>query len=486
MIVDRTFVPLLLIFTSTLPLSLSAQPSTLSNADSPSTPGYSPDRIIIQPKLTASQPSTFGKVIHTFPGLHNLQVIAVPPGETVPGLISKYQQSGLVEFAEPDYIGRTFATSPNDPKYLDGTLWALHNTGTPHADIDAPEAWDVLASASNIVVAVLDTGIRYTHEDLAANMWVNTNDNSHGLNAITGTTDPSDDSGHGTMVAGIIGAVGNNSKGVCGVAWKVQLMACKCFDSTGHGTLTDTLTCIDYARTNGARLLNASFGFPDSLALSNAISSLRDTGIIVAAACGNSGTSVDVDPTYPACYHMDNVVSVAYTTRTDVLAGPSNYGATNVHLAAPGDQIYSTFGATDNFYFTQSGSSFAAPYVVGSLALMLAKFPNDAHQLIISRLLNGTDPLPSLAGKCVTGGRLNLRNALSPPISLATLPVAPGSPFQFRISAGPNRVCVIQSSPDLFTWTSIATNTTSASGTFDFTDTNGVQRQRYYRVKADL
>jgi hypothetical protein len=257
-------------------------------------------------------------------------------------------------------------------------------------------------------------------------------------------------------------------------------MTCKCFNSSGNGTVSDTIACIDYARANGAKIINASFGFAASLSLSNAVSAARDAGIIVVAACGNSGTSIDADPPYPAGIHLDNVISVAYTTRNDTLAPLSNYGPTNVHLAAPGDQIYSAFPASDTFYFTQSGSSFAAPYVSGSCALAMARFPLETHQQIISRILNGTDPLPSLSGKCVTGGRLNLRKALSPPISLSIL-AATNNTFLFRVSAGPNRQFSVQTSSDLANWSSIATNTTSGSGSYDFSDGNSVARA-FYRV----
>src|SRR5438552_9831672 len=232
-------------------------------------PAYRADRILIQPKAGASlaalaffHSALKSEVLQTFEGIGGLQVLRVPEGESVQSLIARYQQSGLVEFAEPDYTGRVFAT-PDDPKYLDGTLWGLNNAGqkggTADADIDAPEAWDVLTSASNIVVAVLDTGVRYTHEDLAANMWVNPNDGGHGFNALTGTNDPSDDNGHGTLMAGIIGAVGDNGIGVVGVAWRVQIMAAKCLDSVGNGSDSDLITCIDYARTNGAIIIYASF-----------------------------------------------------------------------------------------------------------------------------------------------------------------------------------------------------------------------------------
>ena len=449
-------------------------------------PGFAEDRILVQPKpgtdrdaLARFHAARRAKVLQTFDAIGRLQIVTVPKGEAVPGFIAKYQRSGLVEFAEPDYFAHVAAT-PNDPDYTNGTLWGLNT-------IQAPAAWDVLTSASNILVAVVDTGVRYTHEDLAANMWVNPNDGGHGWNAIAGTSDPSDDSGHGTMVAGVLGAVGNNGKGVVGVAWRVQIMACKCFNSLGVGQVSDIVTCLDYARTNGARIINASWGSTNSLALSNAVYSLRDAGIIVVAACGNTGTNIDVAPTYPASYPLDNIVSVAYTTRGDTLASASNYGATSVHLAAPGEQITSTFGAMDSgtyAYYTESGTSFAAPYVAGACALMLAEYPTESYKQNISRILSGTDPLPSLAGKCVTGGRLNLRKALTP-ILLTGFPMVPNSPFHLHVSATTNLTCTIQGSANLVSWAPLCTNTTSSTGTFDYADTQSTNYpQRFYRAIA--
>jgi subtilisin family serine protease len=442
------------------------------------------DRILVQPKqginheaLARFHAEQRGKVLQTFEGIGGLQVVSVPEGEGVPAFVARYQRSGLVEFAEPDYFGFVSAI-PNDPNYANGRLWGLNK-------IDAPAAWDVLTSASNIVVAVLDTGVRYTHEDLKSNIWVNPNDGGHGWNALTGTNNPSDDSGngHGTMVAGVLGAVGNNGKGVVGVAWQVQIMACKCFNSQGKGTVSDCVTCIDYARTNGARIINASWGFTNSLALSNAVYSLRDAGIIVVAACGNDATNTDVSPTYPASYPLDNVVSVAATASDDTLASFSNYGATTVHLAAPGVNIWSTFVATDSFYFSDSGTSYSAPYVAGACALMLAEYPGESYHQIINRVLSATDPLPSLAGKCVTGGRLNLRKALTP-IRL-TGSVAGGGPFELHLSATTDLTCVIQGSTDLINWSPLCTNTTSSAGSFDYTDYESTNlTQRFYRAVA--
>jgi subtilisin family serine protease len=465
-------------------------------------PEYRPDQILIQPKKTVSSAALANfhaahqtQVAKAFANLGRMQVLRVPSNETAESLIAKYQHSGLVEFAEPDYLVHAAAV-PNDPKYTDGTLWSLNNTGqnggTPDADIDAPEAWDVLNSASNVVVAVLDTGIRYTHEDLASNMWVNPVDGGHGFNAFTGTNDVSDDNGHGTLVSGLLGAVGNNGKGIVGAAWRVQLMACKCLDNNASGSDSTVIACIDYARTNGARIINASLDSPgSSAALSNAIVAARDAEIIFVASAGNHnpGMNVDLTPTYPACYDIDNILTVAYTTRTDDLGFLSNYGATNVDLAAPGDQLYSTYYTGDSSYYPQfsflnlAGTSFAAAYVSGAAALTVARYPAENYRQIINRLLASVDPVPSLAGKCVTGGRLNLWKALSPPISLMSIPGTNGTPFQLRLHSGANRTCVIESSSNLVNWTPLFTNTTITNGTFDFLDSGSTNApQKFYRA----
>jgi len=465
-------------------------------------PAYRADRILIMPKAGINQAALDnfhrarkGEVLRTFDGIGHLQILAVPKGETVPSLIAQYQKSGLVEFAEPDYEIHA-ALTPNDPKYTDGTLWGLNNTGqnggTVGADIDAPAGWDVLPSASNIVVAVVDSGIRYTHEDLMSNIWVNPADGSHGWNAIATNNLPNDDNGHGTLMAGVLGAMGNNGKGVVGVAWQVQMMACKCLDNHGNGSDSDLIACIDFARTNGARIINASLdSLGVSLALSNAIISARNAGVIFVASAGNSSANIDVTPHYPACYNIDNIVSVAYTTRTDALGFLSDYGATNVDMAAPGDQIYSTYSSSDSSYFPPSGlginvagTSYAAAYVSGACALLMAQYPSDSYQDIISRLLNSTDPLPSLAGKCRTGGRLNLRKALRT-IRVATIPTGSGDPFQMRVSGGLNRTCVVEAITNMAGWSPIFTNTTSANGTFNFTDDQSANLpERLFRATA--
>jgi subtilisin family serine protease len=464
-------------------------------------PACLPDRILIKPgngislsELEAFHAAQGCQVLRTFQTYGGIQVLRLPEGETGPDLIAKYQNSGLVAFAEPDYILHAAATIPNDPQFLDGTLWGLNNfgqeNGTAGADIHALAGWDIQTSASNVVVAILDTGIRYTHEDLSANMWVNTNDASHGFNAFTESNDPDDDHGHGTLVAGVVGAEGNNGKGVTGVAWQVQMMGCKCLDSSGQGSDSTLIACMEFAQVKGARIINASLDSSGySEAVSNAIVSLRDAGIIIVASAGNNWADVDLVPRYPACYDIDNIVSVAFTTRDDTLGLLSNYGATNVDLAAPGGPIYSTYHEADDSYYPTNypdnglaGTSFAVAYVSGALALLKEKYPLEDYQQTIFRLLRNTDPLPDLAGMCVTGGRLNLRKALCPPIEL--LPISTNSePFQLRLSGGPYQTYAIESSADLTTWSPVFTNTTSTNWTFDFTDEQSTNScQMFYRA----
>lgn len=456
---------------------------------------YRSDQILITPK-----PGLTPGMLETFHASHGVtvkrkfhsggsQLITVPANETVPDLISKYQKSGLVEFAEPDYTDyHLCATFPNDPAFTNGTLWELYNygqnTGTPGADINAPNGWDVLTSASNIVVAVLDSGILATHQDLAANMWVNPVDGGNGYNAFDGTNDPTDDStSHGTLMAGVMGAVGNNGIGVTGVAWRLQMMDCKCFNNGGASSST-IIACIDYALSHGAQIINGDFdSTSNSMILSNAIASAQSAGVIWVTPAGNTSTSDDTSPVYPTCFGLNNVVSVAGTTRSNTLAQTSNYGPTTVALAAPGEDIYSTFDSSNSAYYPPAGSdlyvsstSYAAAYVTGALALMLAKYPTENYQMIIQRLLNATDPLPALQGKCITGGILDLRKALNPDMWLSASNTTGGT-LQFQLSTGPYRLCTIQSSSNLVNWTSVYTNTTSTNGIFDFTNSTATPDQ---------
>jgi subtilisin family serine protease len=460
---------------------------------------YAPDRILVHPKSWA--------VTTDLASLHNdlqtqvlrefksgVQLVRLPPGASVPHSVQRFRNSGLVRYAEPDYFVHAASTAPNDPGFTNGLLWGLQNTGQydgeSGADIDAIEGWDVQTSASNIVVAILDTGIRVTHEDLVSNLWVNTNDNTYGFNAFTAENDPTDDSGHGTQVAGILGAVGNNAIGITGVAWRIQLMACKCLDETGQGTDSSVIAAFEFAQTNGARIINASFSGSDfSEAVSNSIVSLRDDGIILVAPAGNNWADLDQNPRYPACYDLDNIVSVSASGNDDWPGFKSNTGAENVDLFAPGELIYSTDFQADDAYYPQIypqlapyGTSFAAAHVSGALALILETYPGEHYRTSLRRLLLAVDRLPTLEGECVTGGRLNLSRAFQPLIQLDCVGGSENE-FHFRVKTSPNRTCIIESSLDLTTWTAIHTNTTSIYGSFEFLDcplTNATQQ--FYRA----
>ena len=207
--------------------------------------------------------------------------------------------------------------------------------------------------------------------------------------------------------------MGNNGVGVSGVAWRVKIMACRFLDGAGEGTLGDLIECLDYARTNGARVVNCSFETSSSNAMmARAFSDLQAAGIVVAAAAGNGNRDIDLAPTYPSGFTNDNIISVMASSRSDTYVS-YNYGATTVDLAAPGLEILSTYNRSDTDYYSLSGTSMATPCVAGAAALVLAKFPSLSPQQVINRILATVDPLPAFSGKCMTGGRLNLARALS-------------------------------------------------------------------------
>ena len=416
------------------------QVATVSAAvGEPQNPSFHPDRVILVPKkgvaaeaLQEAHLKSGRRLLKRFPQMDGIEVVQLAPGENVPEAILRLKKTGLFAVVEPDFKLRAHII-PNDPEF--GIQWSLRNTGQSgglvNTDISAVKGWDTLRSATNIVVAVIDSGIRYTHEDLAANLWVNEGeipgngldddangvvDDVHGYNAIYVSGDVMDDNGHGSHVAGIVGAVGNNGKGISGVAWGVKLMGCKFLDNLGDGSTSDAIACIDYARRQGAHIINCSFGGDQySSAFYMALSNVRRAGIIVVAAAGNSSRNIDLLPNYPASFDLDNIVSVCAINRHNTLdTGYSNYGAFSVDLAAPGQNIYSTWHSSDKGYNYSSGTSMAAPLVSGAFALLKARYPNENSSQLISRMLQSVDPVAGLAGKCVTGGRMNLAKALGP------------------------------------------------------------------------
>lgn len=349
--------------------------------------------------------------------------------------------------AEPDFVVHAINT-PND-QYFASHLWAMNNTGqtiqgqagTPGADIKAVSAWDITTGSRDFVIGIVDSGIDYNHLDFASNVWSAPNAftvtvggrsiscaaESHGFNAITNTCDPMDDNTgvwHGTHVSGTAGALGSNSIGVAGVNWATRLMGLKCLDSTGHGSTSNAINAIEFAiqvknnvGSSNVRVLNNSWGCQvgvdqgcaSSQALLDEIN--RAGSMLFVAAAGNYGINNDSTPFYPANYNANNIIAVAATDNRDALWSSSNYGASKVHLGAPGVGIYSTIKSGQGDYAFMSGTSMATPHVAGAGALIRSACAFQTAN-IKATILNNVDPVPSLSGKTVTGGRLNLYQAL--------------------------------------------------------------------------
>jgi thermitase len=279
------------------------------------------------------------------------KLVSVSPGESVLAAAAALEQHSDVLYAEPNWIYHTSAT-PNDARFPE--LWGLNQAND--ADIDAPEAWDLTTGSSSVIVAVVDSGVAYDHPDLAPNIWANDDpangvdddgngfvDDTHGWDFVDNDNAPIDENGHGTHVAGTIGARGNNGIGVAGVNWNVSVMPVRAGDAWGRLTDADVADAFAYACRNGARVVNGSFGATETSQLMySAIVAPECANTLFVFAAGNDGANNDAVPRYPCNYRAPNVLCVAATDRNDQLTGFSNYGASSVHLAAPGVDILST------------------------------------------------------------------------------------------------------------------------------------------------
>lgn len=356
-------------------------------------------------------------------------------------------ESQRIEYLEPDFQIQAFDQIPNDPFFT--SQWGGHNTGAEggvaDVDVDLPAAWELSQGSSEIVIVVLDTGVDYTHPDLRNNLWRNAYeipnnnidddrngfvDDIHGANLIDNSGDPFDDQGHGTQVSGIIGAEGNNGVGISGVNWNVRLLNVKVLDANGSGRTADIVRGVHYAIEaklfKGANVvaINASLGGPAySRAMYDAIERARSAGISFVAAAGNSGEDIDVKPTYPAAYDLDNIISVASINRFGNLSNFSNFGYITTDIAAPGERILTTYPAHLTPagylpYIYSDGTSFSAPYVAGVLGLMHSQersLSYRAAQVAIYRTLKTARDVPALRnlrGRVGLGGSINAAKAL--------------------------------------------------------------------------
>ena len=402
-------------------------------------PKYRPNRILVRFKqgtprqaMQAIHQALGASVVREFQTVRGLQVVRVAQGTSVQEALQQYRRNSNVLYAEPDYIVHAFG-GPNDPQF--SSQWDLQNTGqaggTPGADIHALQAWSLSTGSPNVVVGVLDTGVDYTHLDLAQNIWtapsgfsvttqsggvVQCPSGSHGFNIVADTCDPMDDNGHGTHVSGTIGAVGDNGVGVAGINWQVQILPCKFLDSTGTGDIEGAIACIDLMnqlKENGVDIVatNNSWGGADtSQALHDAIAASMNDGVLFIAAAGNDFSENDEYPVYPASIYLPNVIAVAATDRNDALVTFSNFGRRTVHIGAPGRDILST--TPNNTYSYDSGTSMATPHVTGVAALLKAQNPSLDWRAIKNLILSGGDTIPSLQGT-ISQKRLDAYGAMT-------------------------------------------------------------------------
>ncbi|HEX8704284.1 MAG TPA: S8 family peptidase, partial [Myxococcaceae bacterium] len=369
------------------------------------------------------------QVVRTYPSISGLQRISLPRGMDLEQAVEAYRADPDVLYAEPNYIYHADVI-PEDPEFDD--LWGMHNTGQSggkaDVDLNMPEAWELSTGSDDTVIAIIDTGINYLHEDLADNMWVNPGeipdndvdddgngyvDDVHGINAINGSGDPLDDNRHGSHCAGTIAGRGDNGKGVTGVNWRAKLIACKFLNAAGSGATADAVECLDYLHglhtrsSNPVHIVasnNSWGGGTASAALQDAITRHLQAGILFIAAAGNNSANNDTTNNYPSNYPVPNIVAVAAIDRNDAVASFSNYGRRRVHVGAPGVDILSSVLGQD--YALLSGTSMATPHVSGLVGLLKTQEPSRDWRQLKNLLMAGGLDTPALAGKTISGRRV--------------------------------------------------------------------------------
>lgn len=325
-----------------------------------------------------------------------VRVIQVPAAAAA-ALLAALQQNQDVEYAEPDYTAEAVGTA-NDPYYTQGSEWHL-------AKIEAPAAWDTTTGSTSISVAVVDTGVRATHPDLAGKVLA-------GYDFVANDNDPTDENGHGTAVAGTIAPASNNLLGVAGVAWANPILPVRVLDAAGSGSYSAISNGITYAADHGAKIINLSLGgTSSSTTLQNAVNYAWNKKCVIIAAAGNNGNNVSF---YPAA--CNNVVAVSATDTSDVRPTWSNYG-TYVDVCAPGVDILTLYGADQ--YAAWSGTSFSSPVTAGVVALMASVNPALTNAQLVDLLLNNSDDIGAVGYDVYYGnGRVNANRAVAAAYSL--------------------------------------------------------------------
>jgi thermitase len=384
----------------------------------------------------------------------DLAVISRPPLEKSSHSIHLLRETKLFKIIEPNFI-YTINNKPNDPDF--SQAWGLNNFGQEDSkgnrgvtgvDINALTAWDITTGSTEVIVGIVDTGVNYLHPDLKTNIWENEAekngkegidddgngyiDDIHGFDFLSNLPSPMDDHGHGSHVAGVIGAVGNDGFGIAGINWKVKIMALKFMGSHGGGSLSSAIKAIRYGTKMGAHITNNSWGGGGhSQLLENAIKDANKHNVLFVAAAGNGGENSDLNPQYPANYKVENIISVAAVDNRGRLANFSNYGVKNVHVAAPGVNIYSTVLGTN--YESMSGTSMASPHVAGVAALVLSSNLSLTVKQLRQRVIDYSGPLASLRQKVTSEKMVSAYHALAEEIA----PMDPNDPLHWdnRIEA---------------------------------------------------
>ncbi|XOV90621.1 MAG: S8 family serine peptidase [Pseudomonadota bacterium] len=354
----------------------------------------------------------------------NVFRLALPDGAQVQQVAGVLDRNGIT--AEPNFYVHSDKI-PNDPDF--GAQWALQSSNSPHSvntDIGVTDYWDLTIGSRDIVIGIADSGIRYDHPDIATNLWANPGeiagngvdddnngwvDDVYGIDAISANGDPIDIDGHGTFVAGVIAAQGDNSIGISGVMWEASIASCRFLDATGYGELADALTCLEYfmdQRDAGIpiSIVNASWGNEEySMLLSSAIDAMQQRDMLLVASAGNESKDTDTSPHYPSGYPQTNIIAVAAHDDRGRLTSFSNYGATTIDIAAPGESI---LGLGLSGYIYSSGTSAAAPFVSGLLGLLKLSNPGADGATLVAELLNTSAKLPELDARIRTGSRARI------------------------------------------------------------------------------